>query len=284
MTGKVETGFVPVSGGKLYYERTGEGPALVLIHSGFLDRRMWDPQFENYSTQYSVLRYDLRGHGRSPAGEAPYTDAEDLRMLMDHLGMPNAFLIGNSNGARVACGFAAGAPERVRGLVLVGGGPGDLDPTPEEEQRFLDTLPQREEKILSLAAAGRTAEAVEAMLATWAPAVDDTTRIYLRQIATDNLAPLVAMSSGKSPNRRPSYPVADTLEKSTIPMLLVVGDRDHPALGMMMGRFAQKVPQANFVTLVGADHTANLSDRKEFNRVVLNFLDAIPAAAPIGPP
>ncbi|MGA7923168.1 MAG: alpha/beta hydrolase, partial [Thermoplasmata archaeon] len=58
-------GLVPVSGGQLYYEQTGEGPALLLIHSGFLDRRLWDPQFADYARAFSVIRYDLRGFGRS---------------------------------------------------------------------------------------------------------------------------------------------------------------------------------------------------------------------------
>jgi|HubBroStandDraft_3_1064219.scaffolds.fasta_scaffold143713_2 3-oxoadipate enol-lactonase len=281
MSGRVESGYAPVAGGRLYYERKGEGPDLVLLHSGFLDRRMWDPQFELYANQYSVLRYDLRGHGLSPKGEAPYVDAEDLRTLLDHLGIDRTFLVGNSNGARVASGFAAGAPERVRGLVLVGGGPGDLDPTPEEEQRFLDSLPDREEKILALAAEGRSADAVGTMLEIWAPAVDDATRTHLRAMATENLAAFVALGRGTLPTKSPSYPVADRLRSGTVPLLIVVGDRDHPALQMMLGRYAQQVPNANFVLLKGADHTANLSDRKEFNRVVLNFLSvlATPASA-----
>ena len=119
---QVETGYVPVGGTRLYYERKGSGSPVVLIHSGFLDRRMWDPQFEGYSANYSVVRYDIRGHGRSAPGETTYVDADDVRSVFDHLGIADAFVVGISNGARTACGFAAGAPRLVRGLVLVGGG------------------------------------------------------------------------------------------------------------------------------------------------------------------
>jgi pimeloyl-ACP methyl ester carboxylesterase len=269
---QVETGYAPVAGSKLYYERKGSGTPVVLIHSGFLDRRQWDPQFESYSSQFSVIRYDIRGHGRSPPGAIPYVDADDLRALFDHLGLAHAFVIGNSNGARTASGFAAGSPDRVRGLVLVGGLPGDLDPSQEEERRFADSLPQRDERILALAKADKVGEAVDVMLDAWAPAVDDSTRAYLRIIATDNFAALIALRTGQFQNRPPSYPVAEALRTGPIPIQLICGEQDHPALEMMMGRFAQQLPHGRFVRLVGADHTANLSDRVEFDRVVLDFL------------
>jgi 3-oxoadipate enol-lactonase len=269
---QVETGYVPVPGSKLYYERKGSGAPIVFIHSGFLDHRMWDPQFDTYAAKYSVIRYDIRGHGRSPAGETPYVDAEDVLALFNHLRLADAFVIGNSNGARIACGFAAGAPERVRGLILAGGLPGDLDPTADEQARFMDSLADRDDRILALATQGKSAEAVEAELDAWAPAVDDPTRAYLRTIASENLAPMVALRTGKLPNRQPSYPVAEALRHSPVPMLLICGEQDHPALEMMMGRFSRQVPHPHFVKLAAADHTANLSARPDFDRAVLDFL------------
>jgi 3-oxoadipate enol-lactonase len=273
----VETGYVPVAGSKLYYERKGSGPAVVLIHSGFLDSRMWDPQFDSFSAKYSVIRYDIRGHGRSPGGSTPYVDAEDALALLDHLGVADAFVIGISNGARTACGLAAGAPDRVRGLVLAGGVPVDLDPTAEEEARFMDSLPERDEKILSLEKEGRIAEAVEVMLNAWAPDVVEPMRTYLQKIATDNIATMIALRTGKLPSRQPSYPVAEALRHSPIPMLLVCGEQDHPALEMMMGRFSRQLPHVQFIKLPEADHTANLSAGPAFDRLVLDFLAATPA-------
>src|SRR5579871_5114953 len=171
MDDRPEEGFAPVPGGQLFYERRGEGPALVLVHSGFLDRRMWEPQFLRFSDEFSVVRYDVRGYGRStPAGDG-YSDAADLHALLDRLAIERSFLIGISNGARIACEFAAGWPDRLLGVVLVGGNPFDLDPTQEEEQRFLDSFPDRGQRILDRISEGRVEEAVDAMLEAWAPAV-----------------------------------------------------------------------------------------------------------------
>jgi pimeloyl-ACP methyl ester carboxylesterase len=275
----IETGWVPVPDGKLYYERQGRGAPVVLIHSGFLDRRMWDPQFASFPAQFATVRYDLRGHGNSTKPSTPYVDAEDLATVLDHLHLADAFLLGDSNGARVAAGLAAGAPDRVRGLVLVGGVPGDLDPTPEEESRFMDTFDERDGKVLELATAGRVDDAVEAMLDAWAPAVLPATREYLRTIARENFDQMTATILGTSPARKPPYPVAERLRHGVVPMLLLCGAQDHPSLSMMMGRFAHQLPHARYVEIAGADHTANLSATAEFDRLVSEFLQATPSRA-----
>jgi 3-oxoadipate enol-lactonase len=280
VSGTLETGGVSVPDGNLYYERQGQGVPVVLVHSGFLDRRMWDPQFASYSARFSVVRYDIRGHGNSSKPLTPYVDADDLRAVLDRLGIDSAFVVGDSNGARIAAGLAAGAPQRVRGLVLVGGTPGDLDPTPEEEARFMDTFDDRDGKILELASAGRVDDSVEAMLEAWAPAVPPATREYLRTIARENFDQMVAATLGKLPNRKPPYPVAERLRHGAVPMLLICGAEDHPALAMMMGRFAQQLPHARYVELPGADHTANLSATEAFDRLVLDFFDGTPPRAP----
>lgn len=263
---------VPVPGGEIYYERRGQGTPLLLIHSVFLDRRMWDPQFESYSKLYDVIRYDLRGHGRSSAGTDGAQDVDDLNALSDHLHLQGVFVLGASAGASVAAAWTARAPSRVRGLILAAGAPSDLDPTPEEEERFLEGGAAVDERILALARAGQTTELVETMLDAWAPSVDSATRDRLRGIATDNVAAMVAASTAPPNVRTPAVPVTDTLRRASVPMLLLCGDRDEPALRLILGRFAQQLPHGRFIELKGADHTANLSAREAFDRVVLDFL------------
>ncbi len=273
---EVRSGMVRVPGGEIYYELRGQGPPVVLVHSIFLDRRMWDPQFDRYATGFSVIRYDLRGNGRSPRGVGDPVRAADLAALADHLGLGPAFVVGASVGARVAAEWAARSPDRVRGLVLVGGIPADLDPTPEEEERFLEGAADPDERILALARSGANADAVEAMLDAWAPAADGATRARLGKIAADNISAVAALGAAASPERAPPFPVADTLRRSPIPVLLLCGDRDEPALRMMMGRYAQQLPHGHFVELRGGDHTPNQTVPEEFDRLVLEFLSRTP--------
>ena len=115
----METGRVAVEGGSLYFEVHGSGPSVVLLHAGDLDLTMWDPQVTRLARSFRVIRYDARGHGRSTAPRGPYSTVEDLRLLLDHLGVEHAHLVGISMGAGVALNFAVAYPARVRNLVLV---------------------------------------------------------------------------------------------------------------------------------------------------------------------
>ena len=107
-----------------YYEQSGEGSSLVLIHGAFGDARLWDPQWEHFSSKYKVLRYDLRGHGKTGASELDrytmLTFAGDLASIMDALKIDSAIVCGLSWGGGIAQTFAIRYPERVKGLVLAG--------------------------------------------------------------------------------------------------------------------------------------------------------------------
>lgn len=76
----METGFVDVEGGKLYYEVDGVGLPLVFIHAGVADRTMWDDQFEYFKSSYRVVRYDTREFGKTVTTEEgiTYSNRQDL--------------------------------------------------------------------------------------------------------------------------------------------------------------------------------------------------------------
>ncbi len=266
-------GFVPVTDGQLYYERAGSGPAIVLIHSAFLDSRMWDPQVETYAADHTVVRYDVRGQGQSRGDRSNASHAEDLAAILNYLNLPTAFVLGNSNGARIAADFAAGLPDRALGLILVAGSPYDMDPTEEEKVRFMDSFPDGEGKLVEALRAGRKTEAVEKILDLWAPSVPPADRARLRQITVDNYDPFAQFVLGEPPSgRAPTYPVASFLRQGKIPILALTGAHDNPADGMMLSRFAAETPSARHFELAEGDHTASLSARAEFDTLVLDFL------------
>src|SRR5690242_14712282 len=101
-----DEGFAEVNGTRLCYEVAGSGHPLVLVHGFTLDKSMWDDQFSIFAERYKVIRYDLRGHGKSavPGAEGFY-HADDLKGLLDHLGVGRAHLIGLSLGAAIVTEF-----------------------------------------------------------------------------------------------------------------------------------------------------------------------------------
>jgi 3-oxoadipate enol-lactonase len=107
-----------------YYEQSGEGPALVFVHGAFADERLWEPQWKYFSTKYRLLRYDLRGHGRTGVSSLAHysitTFAEDLTCLLDALGHRSLVVCGLSWGGSIAQAFAVRNPGRLKGLILAG--------------------------------------------------------------------------------------------------------------------------------------------------------------------
>jgi len=105
-----------------YYELTGSGPTVVLIHGGFVDRRMWVPQVKALAPEYRVLCYDLRGHGRTgPSSLTSYSVerfADDLQALLSALNIQRATVCGLSFGGMVAQAFASKYTPVLEGLVL----------------------------------------------------------------------------------------------------------------------------------------------------------------------
>src|SRR5919112_4353346 len=115
-----EIGMAEVNGARIYYEVAGEGEPLVLVHAGIADSRMWEGQVAAFAARYRVVRFDLRGFGKTEMVEGPFSHHEDLRGLLDFLGVERTHLVGCSMGGGAVLDFALEYPERVGDLVLVG--------------------------------------------------------------------------------------------------------------------------------------------------------------------
>ena len=118
------SGFVPVQGGKIYYEVEGDGHPLLLIHGGLGSLRMWDEQVPAFSERYRVIRYDTRGFGRTETEDVEFSNRADALAVLDHVGAASAFVIGQSRGGMIALDLAIEHPERVDALVSVASGIG----------------------------------------------------------------------------------------------------------------------------------------------------------------
>lgn len=119
---EITSGTVHVNGVDLYYEVTGKGEPLVLIHGNGGDRRHWDFQFEPLSKEFQVIRYDVRCYGKSvfTNSDIEFSNHDDLKALLDHLNINKAHICGLSMGSGIAVDFALAYPERCRSLIPIG--------------------------------------------------------------------------------------------------------------------------------------------------------------------
>jgi 3-oxoadipate enol-lactonase len=132
-----------VPGASLYYETDGHisSPALLLLHAGIANLRMWDPQIKALAADHFVIRFDARGYGQTQmqSQDVSFSDRSDAIAVLDHLGTARATLVGASRGGAIAIDLALEHPDRVRGLVTIGSGPSgfpDAAPTERESELF----------------------------------------------------------------------------------------------------------------------------------------------------
>ncbi len=274
MSTVVESGYAPVSGGRLYYEVAGKlhDPKVVLIHAGFLDRRMWDEQFELFPKEgFRVLRYDMRGLGKSDKPTAAYDDAVDLKQLLDHLGISDKVSVaGVSNGGSTAIDFALAYPERLKRLILIAptvNGYEFADAHEENLWKSIDKDSQEQERAVK---ENRLADAVDIQIKIVASALKGAIREKAFQVAMDNsqnfVKPVYEMQVKKDP------PAFKRLSEIKTPTLLIWGDMDFPGQISLAERVNSLIPGSKRILIHGADHLVNLSQPTAFNRIVLNYL------------
>jgi 3-oxoadipate enol-lactonase len=272
MTSEERTGFLPVSDGKLYYETAGEGPAVVFIHAAIADRRMWNREFALYAKERTVVRYDVRGFGRSSPASTPYSDVDDLRRLLAHIGARSATLVGCSNGGRIALDFAVENPEQVTGLLLVSPGVSGftLEHAPDGKPVF-DQDGARSAKIPAAWKAGRRQEALEALREYWTSAQEGANVELVRTMMKENAEEIFTDSSA-SHNRGLDPPAVGRLASISAPTMVLLGDRDEPSMTYIVRTVVQGIPRAKLIPVPGADHLVNLSRPADFDRALRELL------------
>ena len=108
----------------LYYEESGNGFPLILLHGNGEDHTYFENQVSFFSDRYRVIALDTRGHGKSPRGGGEFTlsrFADDLYEFMKLMGIEKAHILGFSDGANIAMIFALRHPEMIEKLILNGG-------------------------------------------------------------------------------------------------------------------------------------------------------------------
>lgn len=247
---------VKTNGVDMYYEVHGQGPAVVLAHPGGGNHLSWWQQVPAFAQEFTCITFDHRGHGSTrdlpdDPGAAAY--AHDLAGLLDHLGIRQVAIIGQSMGGWTAVGLAEAYPERVSALVLTNSTGGIREP---ELDRHFDTM--------------KTWHPRQIWAGAYAPDFPqrEPARTFLyQQITAWNI-------------RRPVNPGAqlelmhriDPIVERQIPILFLTGEGDTLIPPQLVERVARLIPHAQFVQIPGTGHSPYFEKPDEFNRLVLDFL------------
>jgi 3-oxoadipate enol-lactonase len=268
------TGYADVYGARLYYEMMGMGHPLVLIHAGIADSRMWDDQFTDFAEHYRVIRYDIRGFGKSAMPTGSSSTSRDLYGLLTALGIARAYVVGLSIGGGIAIDFTLRYPEMVSALVLVASGLGGTQPS-AEMRRADATVDAALER-------GGIDAAVEAENRLWVDGpkrtpdqVDPTVRARVSEMN----GALYRLPEVDAPRERLDPPAIGRLGEIHVPTLILVGDGDVPDVIETANLLEQGIAGARKVVFPGVAHMVNMEHPEAFNRIVLNFLRDVDSAS-----
>lgn len=271
-----QTGFAEINGAKIYYEVSGEGQPLLMVHAGVANQSMWDDQFDVLAQKYKVVRYDMRGFGQSLPDAGDYQRHEDIRALLDFLEIDHAYLMGCSMGGKACMNFALDYPDRADALIMVASGPGgfsyeEWSPSPldeeieaAEQRADLERVNELEMQIF-VDGRGRTPGQVHPALRK---------KVYdMNMIALQNEALL-----GR--DVPPPTSAAQRIAQLQLPTLIIIGDLDEEYIARAADFMAAHIPGARKIVMHGTAHLPNMEFPEVFNAHVQAFLDGLPTGNP----
>lgn len=260
-----------VNGLSVAYARTGAGPALVLLHGFSHDSRVWRPQLEGLSDQFTVIAWDAPGAGQSPDPPATFGIrdwADCLAGLLDVAGVQQAHVLGCSWGGLLAQEFYRGHAPRVRSLILAdtyAGWRGSL-PEPIPEDRLAASL-----RDASLPPADFVSRYLPSMFG------ESPTREVRDELAgiMADFHPagfrLMATALAHADTR-------DLLPSIAVPTLLIWGDADVRSPLAVAHQMHDAILGARLAVISGAGHMSNLEQPARFNAAVRAFCLSVPIA------
>jgi pimeloyl-ACP methyl ester carboxylesterase len=269
---QTKSGFANINGAKIYYETAGKGIPFVMIHAGVADSRQWNNEFAYFAQKYQVVRYDMRGYGKSEPVEGDFSHLDDFVSLLEMLGIHQPFiLMGCSMGGGLAMDFTVARQVQVKALIMVGSGPSGLEldvPVPakfeEAEKAFqsgnLELLAEIETQIWFDGINRASGQANQEM------------RNLARKMSRTALDHEAKHLGKRLPDSK--TPAFEHIKDLNVPVLIIVGAHDVPYILAAANYMMENIRTAQKATIEDAAHLPNMNHPHEFQAIVKKFLES----------
>ncbi|EDP64509.1 hypothetical protein BAL199_27166 [alpha proteobacterium BAL199] len=264
-------------GVKLYFEEVGEGTPIVFVHEYAGDYRAWEPQMRHFGRRYRCVSYNARGYPPSdvPQSHEAYSQdraTDDIRSVLDGLGIDAAHVVGLSMGGFATLHFGFRYPDRALSLTVAGCGYGaDAD----KREQF-----RKETEATSARIAAETMAVVGKSYAIGPTRVQFQAKDprgwqeFETQLCEHSTLGSANTMRGVQARRPSLYDLVDRMRALTVPTLIVNGDEDEPCLDV--GNFMKRnIPSAALSVLPKTGHTMNLEEPALFNAVLEDFMHTV---------
>jgi len=261
-------------GVKLYYEQTGSGTPILFVHEFAGDYRSWEPQLRHFSRRYRCIAYNARGYPPSDVPPSPDSysqqrEREDVRCVLDALGLARAHVVGLSMGAFATLHFGMAYSERALSLVTAGVGSGAHK---DEYARFQADSRANAKTMLERGMAHFAASYGENATRVTMKAKDPRGFAEFQRHLAEHSAQGSANTMLGYQARRPSlYDLTAEMARITAPLLVIAGDEDPSTIEPSL-LIKRTVPGAALAVVPRTGHMINLEEPALFNRLVEDFL------------
>jgi CubicO group peptidase (beta-lactamase class C family)/pimeloyl-ACP methyl ester carboxylesterase len=265
----VKVGYVAVKKGQLYYQEAGHGEPVIFVHGHSFDHSEWALQFPVFAKNYRTIVYDVRGYGRSsmPFEGSPILHADDLKTVMDSLGIEKANIVGLSMGGFITTDFLALYPNRILSMVAASGDvfsiPGPNEPWSKEE------IARQREKIGAIKREGTMHQKW-----SWFNDLMSSGGSRLETIRRPVWDMIYKWSQWQPLHVEPRYLLGRSVIKKlknqeiTVPVMVLTGEVDADRKNKLL----EIVPSAKQVIVPDAGHVSNLEHPEEFTKRVMDFI------------
>jgi len=264
-------------GVRLYFEETGSGHPLILVHEFAGDLRSWEQQMRYFGKRYHTVAFNARGFPPSEVPEhvSSYSQAraaDDILAVLNHIGERQAHIVGLSMGGFATLHFGLRHPERALSLCIGGCGYGaELD----KRETF-----RAEADVIAAMIRSAGMPAFAERYAYGPTRVqyenkDPRGHAEFKKMLAEHSATGSANTQQGVQKERPSlYTLVEEMRRITVPTLVITGDEDWPCLmpGILM---KQSIPSAALVVMPNAGHAINIEEPEEYNRLVGDFLSQV---------
>lgn len=266
-----------INGTHLYYEEHGRGFPVVFAHGAGGNHLSWWQQVPVFSRRYRCITFDHRGWGLSPDGSdaGPEAFVDDLRALLDHLGIEQAFLVAQSMGGLTCLGLTLAHPQRVRALVMANTFAG------MRREVWLAADEPLRQRMRSLWERRRANGIRRALSREFSRKQRELAFLY-RQIRLLNEEGPNHLDSEARIQRLRALERAgaigatrEALAAMRTPVLFIGGSEDEVMPVELMEVAHRLIPTSRMVVVQGAGHSVYFEQPQTFNRIVLEFLESV---------
>jgi 3-oxoadipate enol-lactonase len=263
-----------IRAGKLdvYYERTGKGDAVLLLHAGLQDHSMWDEQVKELSKQYEVITVDLPFHGKTMGTDTTLLVADMIRIVLDSLQVKKVSLAGLSMGGYSVMDFLIAYPDRVNKAILIAAGMNGY-----EEIHPVDSISMDWYRLFGKALEEKdTARAAKEFTKAWAEGIyrkGDSLKAPVSQyIYKKTLETLLQHKMEGWPKLQDQPRAVKSIASIKTPILIIDGDKDLPFVIANAEFMEKNIAGAKRVVMKDVAHMINLEKPAELNKLIMDFL------------